>query len=240
ANVSLEAEFSGDTPWRLDDPADASCSREPRGNDVTVSCRIGPLSGGGSISVDVTGTASEVGQIETALTVAVSDTVPIDENADNDSARIVLEVTERLSSGPSQELTAPGAVAVAVADFDGDGHDDIAAATGAGEPTLVFLNVPDSDDGNKRVFSTMPISAGETTAATAVAAGDLDGDGAVDLVIANAEGPNHVLFNSGASSFESATPLEGAGGSRAVTIADVDGDGLMDVVFAGDAGSTLH
>ncbi|MBN1236946.1 MAG: VCBS repeat-containing protein, partial [Gammaproteobacteria bacterium] len=241
ANVTLDAQFTGDTPYRLDPLTDASCSLQPSGNVANVSCRWGPLAGGESMSVDVAGRASEVGQIETVVTVAIADAVPIDETSGNDTARVVLEVTERLSGGPVQELTAPGAVAAAAADFDGDGIHDIAVATGAGEPTLIFLNVADPDDENKRAFSPTPISAGEPTAAAAVAAADIDGDGNADVVVANTDGPNHILFNAGSASFEAVALEDAAGGaSRGVAIADVDGDSLLDVVFANEAQNAVH
>jgi hypothetical protein len=86
-------------------------------------------------------------------------------------------------------------------------------------------------------FSPASISAiagnGETT--RGLAAGDMDGDGDLDLVYANA-GPNKVYFNNGFGVF-----IEGPGipddyflgsNSRSVGIADFNGDGHLDAVFA--------
>ncbi|MEL7233436.1 MAG: CRTAC1 family protein [Chloroflexota bacterium] len=59
--------------------------------------------------------------------------------------------------------------------------------------------------------------------------GDLDGDGLLDVVLANIGGPPSVLFNDGDFQF---TRVElNAPPTRAASTVDVDGDGLLDVVF---------
>ncbi|HWQ12226.1 MAG TPA: CRTAC1 family protein [Roseiflexaceae bacterium] len=62
-----------------------------------------------------------------------------------------------------------------------------------------------------------------------VAVGDLDDDGRLDLVFANLDGPNRVLWNEGALRFRS-QELDDTN-SRAVAIVDTDGDGRLDVAF---------
>lgn len=62
-----------------------------------------------------------------------------------------------------------------------------------------------------------------------VAINDLDGDGHLDVVLANLGGPNTILWNRGDLRFE-AQQLD-HGDSRAVNIVDIDGDGLLDIVF---------
>jgi len=172
--------------------------------------------------------------------VSIADASPIDRNSDNDEARIVVRVTEARSSAPIQELSAPGAVAVAVEDFDGDGRDDLAVATGAGEPTMIFLNAADPNSADAGPFTSLAVSTDDSSEAAAIAAGDLDGDGSADLVVANSDGPNHVLFNNGSAGFETTALESGAGASNAVAMADVDGDGLLDVVFANEGMNTVH
>lgn len=68
-----------------------------------------------------------------------------------------------------------------------------------------------------------------------VAAADLDGDGDLDLVFANLEGPNTVAWNQGAMTFEMQALAHGR--SRGVAVLDVDGNGLTDIVFTQGVGS---
>jgi hypothetical protein len=62
-----------------------------------------------------------------------------------------------------------------------------------------------------------------------VAIGDLDGDGALDLVFANLDGPDTIFWNQSGFIFRKET-LDDTN-SRAVNIVDVDGDGRLDIVF---------
>ena len=63
-----------------------------------------------------------------------------------------------------------------------------------------------------------------------VAINDLDGDGDLDVVLANHAGRNSILWNEGALHFRRQA-ME-SGDSRAVNIVDVDGDSQMDIVFS--------
>ncbi|MFQ3630889.1 CRTAC1 family protein [Roseiflexus sp.] len=61
-----------------------------------------------------------------------------------------------------------------------------------------------------------------------LAVGDLDGDGDLDIVLADLSGPSTLLWNEGNLQFR-AEPL-GEGRVRGLTIVDVDGDELLDIV----------
>jgi len=62
-----------------------------------------------------------------------------------------------------------------------------------------------------------------------LAIGDLDGDGRLDIVMANLDGPNAILWNQGDFQFRRENlPF---GKSRAAAIVDVDADGNPDIVF---------
>ena len=71
-----------------------------------------------------------------------------------------------------------------------------------------------------------------------LALNDLDGDGLLDIVMANLGGENAILWNRGGLKFQrqalpSATP------SRGAAIIDVDADGLLDIVFTQQAAAPL-
>ncbi|MBV7338936.1 CRTAC1 family protein [Chloroflexi bacterium TSY] len=73
-----------------------------------------------------------------------------------------------------------------------------------------------------------------------VAINDLDGDGWLDIVLANHRDPNTILWNEGRNREQSAelssqrfkTDRLADGDARGVTIVDVDGDGKLDIVFS--------
>ena len=59
---------------------------------------------------------------------------------------------------------------------------------------------------------------------------DLDQDGRLDLVLANLDGPNAIMWNEGDLRFRREDlPTRG---TRSVSLVDVDGDGWLDIVFA--------
>ena len=62
-----------------------------------------------------------------------------------------------------------------------------------------------------------------------VAINDLDDDGDLDLVLANHQDPNTLLWNEGGLRFRKQTLPPGD--ARAVNLVDVDGDGRLDIVF---------
>ena len=59
---------------------------------------------------------------------------------------------------------------------------------------------------------------------------DLDNDGDLDIVLANLDGPNAILWNGGSLTFRKEELPHGD--SRGVSIVDVDGDGWQDVAFS--------
>jgi len=71
------------------------------------------------------------------------------------------------------------------------------------------------------------------------AAGDLDGDGDVDLFVANDNSPNQLLLNDGRGRFVDGTAgrfvtQPGWNASHSVDLADIDGDGDLDILIGND------
>ena len=127
---------------------------------------------------------------------------------------------------------AGNSTAVALGDVDGDGDLDVVVANDTGQAQDVYLN-----DGTGQ-FTPHPsaptFGAGDSTA---VALGDVDRDGDLDAVVANASGqPQDVYLNDGTGQFtpHPSAPTFGAGNSTAVALADLDGDRDLDAVVAND------
>jgi len=110
-----------------------------------------------------------------------------------------------------------------IADVDQDDDPDI-LVTCRGRSNWIYLN-----DG-KAGFET-GIEFGTATDSTIdVEVGDINGDGNVDLVLANRDGqPNALLLNNGELKFSQPVPFGNQkSNSRAVTVGDFNGDGRLD------------
>lgn len=121
-------------------------------------------------------------------------------------------------------------IAVAVADMNGDGHQDLVLANRDGQQNYVLLN-----DGKNRFSDRVPFGTGsDETRAVAVA--DLDGDGNLDIVTGNIGEQNAVFKGDGKGGFGKALKFGREDGrTYAMAIADMDNDGTPDLI-AGNAG----
>jgi hypothetical protein len=120
---------------------------------------------------------------------------------------------------------------VTVADVNADGHADLAIA-GFNTPNLVYLNNGTADPFNGATG--IPIGSQDT--AYMVAVGDVNGDGFVDMAVANTNHiPSRLYLTNGApltsgsySTIQVGTDL---GYGQAAVIADVNGDGKPDLIL---------
>jgi hypothetical protein len=161
---------------------------------------------------------------------------------------LFVEATERLGSPQPCADTQPGCYSsyVLLVDLDRDADLDIVFASGGGyyepaeaEPMAVYLN-----DG-KASFeeSSATVTGGFTGRLRQVTAGDIDGDGDVDLVAPEGYGlqPDAVLINDGKQPprfvDEGATRLGTSSRAGATRLGDLDGDGDLDLVIT-DWGDT--
>jgi hypothetical protein len=139
------------------------------------------------------------------------------------------------SDAPDMEFQTSGASGVTAEDMDGDGDLDLAFAcyrsSSTATDSMVFYQ---GDEG----FLSSPDEQLPTKGARAVAAGDIDDDGNVDLVFANsfsggfAEIDSYIYWGQASGGFgvdPTALPTLGA---EDVALADLDGDGDLDLAFA--------
>jgi hypothetical protein len=122
-------------------------------------------------------------------------------------------------------------IAVATADFNGDGRPDLAYV----DNTNDFLDVMLSDGGgNFAPQVTYAVGSGPTS----VAVGDFNGDGWPDLAVANTGPPGtvSVLFNLGDGGFAPQVTYAAGHSPRSLAVGDFNGDGRLDiaVVNGGD------
>lgn len=120
-------------------------------------------------------------------------------------------------------------ISVAVADFDGDGHLDVAVTNnGAGGPgsMMTFLG---NGKGKLRDRRTYKLDGGPWE----IAAGDLSGDNHSDVVVSLNDGESVVVFiNDGTGKFLAPVAYDAGGSVIDVKIADLNHDGMNDIAAA--------
>ena len=118
-----------------------------------------------------------------------------------------------------------------VADYNGDGKDDIAVGSASDNVTVFFGN-SDGSFGGASVIGIYGSSHG-------VSSGDFNGDGKVDIISSGNTGAQ-LLINNGNGTFK-VTALSNTfiGAGRGTAAIDINGDGNLDYAFA-DTGATSY
>ena len=111
--------------------ASGACTISKNGTAAPeMSCSIGPIAAGSSLTIQVDGTQSSDGE-NSLIGVLIADDPFPDNNADLASSQVVAQFSE----GPTQVVNVSGA-GVDAGDLDGDGEVDIVATNGQ---TLIFF-----------------------------------------------------------------------------------------------------
>jgi hypothetical protein len=126
-------------------------------------------------------------------------------------------------------------VGVAAGDFDRDGNLDIAVADNTGNRVVLLLT--EIASGGNTACDVLGLHSGTATisvsAPVAIASGDFDIDGKVDLAVLGSAGLG-VFYGNGAGGFipAAANPMPTAGGLGKLAIADFNRDGSPDIIVA--------
>jgi hypothetical protein len=113
----------------------------------------------------------------------------------------------------------------AVSDVDRDGKLDLIVLEDNGDVAVMGGN----DDGS---FQSPAVAAHLPSTASAVGAGDFDGDGAPDIAVANGDVMT-VLRGSGTGTFSTPATYAIGYGTYEIAVTDVDRDGTLDLVASG-------
>src|SRR4029077_6012890 len=111
---------------------------------------------------------------------------------------------------------------VAIGDFNGDSHPDIAAAMFGGASVVLLLG---NGDGTFQPPVDLPMS----SPSNAIAAADLNGDGKLDLVVVT--GGVAVLLGNGDGTFQPETDYSAGALVSSAAIADFNGDSKWDLAL---------
>ena len=135
-------------------------------------------------------------------------------------------------------LTTADATSIAVGDVDGDAFDDLVIGAN-GSPTLVFIN--SGNDATSGDWNGYDGGTEIATAATkAVALGDVDGDGSLDIFLGN-DGADALYLNDGTGAFtaaDSALFSDESLDTTAVALVDLNNDHKLDLIV-GNTGNEL-
>lgn len=122
---------------------------------------------------------------------------------------------------------------IQLGDLDQDGDLDIVFANYYGERSQVWLN-----DGTGHFTLNQLLSGGYSFT---VVLGDLNGDGALDMVLPKRGLNNEIWFNDGQGRFALVQSIESNGeDTRSTALGDLDGDGDLDIVFGTAFGEKIR
>ena len=134
---------------------------------------------------------------------------------------------------------------VAIGDLDGDGKPDLAVANYSVPMISVFRNTTAAGILNSNSFARVDFPSTQTHG-TAIAIGDLDGDGRPDIIAGFVESQTVSVFRNVSSqglldtnSFAAPVDFSTPGWMHSIALADFNGDGKLDVAVCGELASYM-
>jgi hypothetical protein len=127
----------------------------------------------------------------------------------------------------------PEFLTLAVGDFNGDGNLDIVTANGESETNNVAL-LFGNGDGTFQPYSDLSI--GPVSPVAALAVGDLNRDGMLDIAVALNEGYQILTGNGDGSFAVGPQTIEQGDDVRSMALADINGDGITDMFLGSTSG----
>jgi Bacterial type II and III secretion system protein/FG-GAP-like repeat len=180
-----------------------------------------------------------VGSFNSDTTKPTGDTIPdlaVANNADNTVSILLGDGKGGFTAAPTINTGAgTSPVAIAVADFNGDGFQDLAVVDQGTNQVQIFLG---NGDGTFSV-PTAPKPAALTTglAPSSIVAADFNSDGKIDLAVTNANSDAvSVFLGNGDGTFGARTDYSVGAAPVYVVSADFNGDGIPDLAVA-DSGA---
>jgi hypothetical protein len=168
-------------------------------------------------------------------------------NVGSDTVSVLLNTTApggaTSSFGAKHDfVTGEDPVSVTVGDLNRDGRLDLAVANINSNTVSVLLNTTAPGSATPSFVAKQDFATGDNPVSVTV--GDLNGDGKLDLVIANLISTVSVLFNttapgSAASSFAIKQDFATGDGPRSVTEGDLNGDGKLDLAVVNFNSNTV-
>ena len=133
--------------------------------------------------------------------------------------------------------TPDNATRIAVGDIDNDGKLDIVTFGGNSSQITILKG---NGDGTFAAATQDGISRAATGSMTDMALADLNGDGKLDIVIANNSQNNFsVLINSGTGTFPNTVQYSAGTGAKYINVADINKDGKADVIVSSQSDNKI-